>query len=39
MPADQAMIGPGAGGCGVAALFRVLDPLGKALVNVIPSGC
>ena len=24
------MIGPGAGGCGMAALFKVLDPLGKA---------
>ncbi|CAK9034116.1 unnamed protein product [Durusdinium trenchii] len=28
----KAMIGPGAGGCGVAALFRVLDPLGKGYV-------
>ena len=26
----EAMIGPGAGGCGMAALFKVLDPLGKA---------
>ena len=26
------MIGPGAGGCGMAALFKVLDPLGKVPV-------
>jgi len=28
----KAMIGPGAGGCGMAALFKVLDPLGKGYV-------
>ena len=33
------MIGPGAGGCGMAALFKVLDPLGKALyMNQSASG-
>eukprot|EP00438_Fugacium_kawagutii_P033686 Skav203317 [mRNA] locus=scaffold1007:114717:118200:- [translate_table: standard] len=32
------MIGPGAGGCGIAALFKVLDPLGKATMPSKPLG-